>query len=83
MLKQIAEERGYDRGFTAGTKHAHELINQYIQWLKQLRAVVEDEHGHDVTAHEVMKYQHQVAALDHAKLTIRKGHWDEDSKMPY
>jgi hypothetical protein len=31
----------------------------------------------------VMKYQHQINALEHAKLTIRKGHWDEDSKMPY
>ena len=83
MIEQIAEERGYDRGFTAGTKHAHDLISHYIQWVKQLRSVVEDELGHVVSSPEVMKYQHQTAALEHAKLTIRKGHWDEDSPMPY
>lgn len=83
MIEQIAEERGYDRGFTAGTKHAHDLLSRYIDWLKELRTVTEDEHGADSSITQVMKYQHQVNALEHAKLTIRKGHWDEDIKMPY
>lgn len=83
MIEQIAENRGYDRGFTAGTKHAHELISHYAEWVKQLRSVIEVEHGHVVTDSEMMKYQHQATALEHAKLTIRKGYWDENSRMPY
>ena len=39
MIEQIAEERGYDRGFTAGTKHAHDLISHYIKWVKQLSTI--------------------------------------------
>lgn len=83
MLESIAEDRGYDRGFTAGTKHAHDLLSRYIDWLKGLRSVVEDEHGAVSSVNQVMKYQQQITALEHAKLTIRKGHWDEDAKMPY
>lgn len=83
MLEELAEGRGYDRGFTAGTVHAHDLLTRYIDWLKGLRSVIEDEHGADSSIKQVMKYQHQINALEHAKLTIRKGHWDEDSEMPY
>ena len=59
------------------------MLERYIDWLKGLRSVVEDEHGAVSSLNHVMKYQHQITALEHAKLTIRKGHWDEDAKMPF
>ena len=31
----------YDRGFTAGAAHTHDLLSQYINWLKSSRAVIE------------------------------------------
>lgn len=75
MVEDIAENRGYDRGFTAGTKHAHDLLSEYVQWFKDYRAVLEDEGGMEQS---VVQYQKHINVLEHAKLLIRKGHWDSD-----
>ena len=75
MANEIAENRGYDRGFTAGTLHAHELINQYMDWMKDYMSVLEDEGD---CSREIACYQTQWNALDHAKLIIRTGHFDND-----
>lgn len=79
MTNQIAENRGYDRGFTAGTKHAHDLLNNYVQWLKDYRAVLEEEGD---CAREIACYQTQINALEYAKQVIRKGYWDDDCETP-
>lgn len=75
MLEQIAEERGYDRGFTAGTLHAHELLNEYINWIKDYTKVLEEEGD---CQRELACYNTQVNALQQAKQLIRSGHWDGD-----
>ena len=75
MIESIAEERGYDKGFTAGTLHAHNLINQYMDWMKDYMAVLEDEGDCE---REIACYQTQWNALAHAKLVIRTGHFDND-----
>ena len=75
MINEIAENRGYDRGFTAGTLHAHELINQYMDWMKDYMGVLEEEGDCE---REIACYQTQWNALDHAKLVIRTGHFDND-----
>lgn len=79
MIEQISENRGYDRGFTAGTKHAHDLITQYIDWLKDYRSVLEEEGD---CSREVACYQTQINALEHTKTVIRKGHWDGNEEIP-
>lgn len=79
MTEEIAENRGYDRGFTAGTKHAHDLLNNYVDWLKSYRSVLEEEGD---CSREVACYQTQINALEHAKMVIRKGHWDDDGELP-
>jgi len=78
MLEDLAENRGYDRGFTAGTLHAHELIGEYISWLKGYRSVLEDEGD---CQHLVKTTQSQINILEQAKLLIRRGHWDSDEAM--
>lgn len=80
MLESIAENRGYDKGFTAGTYHAHELLTQYVSWLKDYRCVLEEEGD---CQREVACYQTQINALEDAKHLIRKGHWgQDDSSLP-
>lgn len=73
--EEIAESRGYDKGFTAGTLHAHELINTYIDKLKHKRAVWEEEGWPRMDA--IYTIQKQVECLEQAKLYIRQGHIDE------
>lgn len=75
MLEKIAEERGYDRGFTAGTKHAHDLLNEYINWMKGYMTVLEEEGDCQM---ELACYNTQLNALEQAKLLIRTGYWDSD-----
>ena len=80
ICAHVYESRGYDRGFTAGTKHAHDLLTEYIDSLKHKRAVTEAEGLHVVgNIHMTMGLQKQINALEHAKLLIRTGHWDGDS----
>ena len=80
MANDIAESRGYDRGFTGGILHAHNLLSQYIDWLNEYIIVLEEEGD---CSHEISCYRTQINALQYAKLTIRKGHWDADSEMPW
>jgi hypothetical protein len=75
MANNIAENRGYDRGFTAGTLHAHNLIDQYMDWIKDYMVVLEDEGD---CQRELACYQTQWNALDAAKKLIRTGHFDCD-----
>jgi len=75
MIESVAENRGYDRGFTAGTLHAHELIGKYIEWMKEYMTVLECEGD---CQREIACYQTQMNALEHAKRVIRTGHWDND-----
>lgn len=76
MLEKIAEERGYDRGFTAGTLHAHELLNEYVKWIKDYMRVLEEEGDCQM---EIACYNTQLNALQQAKQLIRTGHWDSDT----
>lgn len=80
MLEQMAENRGYDRGFTAGTKHAHDLLNNYIDWINDYIKTLQDES--DDCLREIACYKTQLGALDYAKMVIRRGHWDDDSELP-
>lgn len=75
MANEIAENRGYDRGFTAGTLHAHNLIGQYMDWMNEYMTVLEAEGD---CQHEIACYRTQWNALDQAKLIIRTGHFDSD-----
>jgi hypothetical protein len=75
MINEIAESRGYDRGFTAGTLHAHELVGQYMKWIEEYISVLEDEGD---CQREIACYQTQWNALDSAKKLIRTGHFDCD-----
>ena len=74
----------YDRGFTAGAAHTHELLSQYISWLKSSRAVIEEEgaHRHGVM-NQVQTIQKQINALEYAKLVVRKGYWDDECELPW
>lgn len=69
----VHESRGYDRGFTAGVHRAHELINEYITYIKHKRAVMEEEHPR---MDEMYRIQTQINTAEHLKLLIRKGHSD-------
>lgn len=74
----------YDRGFTAGANHTHELLNRYIEQLKYKRDVIEEEGtcpGGLING--VWAIQKQVNALEHAKHVVRKGFWDDDCEMPW
>ena len=68
LTEELAESRGYDRGYTAGTRHSHELLDKHIQQLKQKRCVLEEDGKH--TQH----LQTQINTLEQAKLIIRTGH---------
>lgn len=74
----------YDRGFTAGAAHTHDLLSQYINWLKSSRAVIEEEgdHGHGMM-NQVQTIQKQINALEYAKLVVRKGYWDDTCELPW
>lgn len=73
MLESIAEERGYDRGFTAGTKHAHDLLDQHLTTLKHKRKVMEEEcYKYDV----LYRLEYEIKLLQDMKLLIRTGHYD-------
>lgn len=79
MIESIAEQRGYDKGFTGGTLYAHELINEYIQDLKHKRSVLEADGAHRRgVMNEIQTLQKQINALQHAKLTIRKGLYESE-----
>jgi phage terminase large subunit GpA-like protein len=71
----VAEERGYDRGFTAGTLHAHELLNKYLVDLKHQRTVAESEGWVSMDKDWVL--QHQINLISDLKLMIRKGFYDQ------
>ncbi len=75
MIESIAENKGYDRGFTAGTLHAHELIGKYMDWMNEYVSVLEEEGD---CQREIACYQTQLSALKYAKKLIRTGHWDSD-----
>lgn len=75
VIESIAENRGYDRGFAAGKLHAHNLIGQYMDWMKDYITVLECEGD---CQREIACYQTQYNALDYAKLLIRIGHFDSD-----
>ena len=75
VIESVAEERGYDRGFTAGTLHAHNLLDQYLQALKQQRSVYESEYLFESRVHDTQK---QINAVEYAKQIIRTGHWDDE-----
>tara|TARA_B100002019_G_C21093319_1_gene509735 strand:+ start:422 stop:658 length:237 start_codon:yes stop_codon:yes gene_type:complete len=74
MIEQIAEERGYDRGFTAGTLHAHELLNKHLINLKHKRTVAESEGW--IRYDQEYTLQHQINLLEDMKHLIRKGHYE-------
>ena len=74
MIREISESKGYDRGFTAGTKHAHELINNFIGFLEQQYAVVESD---DNNQYVKAALSNKINTLVKAKSLIRRGHWDE------
>ena len=76
ITEHMYESRGYDRGFTAGTLHAHELLNKHIEYIKEWRAVLEEE-GDDTK--RIINCQLQINALEDAKKIIRLGHWDPDN----
>ena len=75
ITEHVYETRGYDRGFTAGKLHAHELLNNYIQHLKQEVVKIEEDWPLMDKLHML---ESQIHALDKAKLLIRQGHWTED-----
>ena len=74
MIREIAESKGYDRGFTAGTFHAHELLNNYITFLEQQYAVVEND---DNNQYVKAALSNKINTIVKAKALIRRGHWDE------
>ena len=74
MIREIAESKGYDRGFTAGTLHAHELLNNYITFLEQQYAVVEND---DNNQYVKAALSNKINTIVKAKVLIRRGHWDE------
>jgi hypothetical protein len=69
---QVAESCNYDKGFTAGTRHAHNLINQYIESIKHTRGVLEEDN------HNVSDVQHQINCLEQAKSFIRLGYFADE-----
>ena len=68
MIREIAESKGYDRGFTAGTAHAHELLNKYLTDLKHKRAVAESEGWPRYDQEYAL--QIQIKLIDELKLLI-------------
>ena len=75
VRESVAEERGYDRGFTAGTLHAHELLNQFLKSLKHKRAVAESEGW--IRYDEDYTLQHQIKLIEDLKQLIRTGHYEQ------
>lgn len=75
ITAHVHEERGYDRGFTAGTKHAHDLLDTHLQVLKQKRAVIEEDWPR---MDELISLQHQIHTTEQLKLLIRTGHYDHE-----
>jgi len=82
MIREIAESKGYDRGFTAGTLHAHELLNKKLVDLEHKQTVAESE-GWPRYDQDIM-FQIQMKTIRDMKLLIRKGHYDEtDTDMSF
>lgn len=77
MLEQVAEERGYDRGFTAGTRHAHDLLNQYLDSLKYKRGVIEEDGRYSPESMDLLRAR--IDSVERAKLIIRTGHFDNQT----
>lgn len=77
MTEEIAENRGYDRGFTAGTLHAHNLLDKRLVDLEHKQTVAESE-GWPSYDKDLL-FQIQMNTIRDLKLLIRKGHYDEDS----
>lgn len=75
ITAHVHEERGYDRGFTAGTKHAHDLLDTHLQVLKQKRAVLEEDWPR---YDEMIAMQWQIQAIEQMKLLIRTGHYEHE-----
>lgn len=76
MLEQLAESRGYDRGFTAGTLHAHELLDKHIENLKHKRAVAEEDGW--ARYDQMYMFQIEINCVEQMKLLIRTGHYDTE-----
>ena len=73
----VHESRGYDKGFTAGTLHANELLNTHLTNLKHKRSVLESENGY-VGMDEIMNIQIQIKVIEQMKLLIRTGHYADE-----
>ena len=73
MVEQIAESRGYDRGFSASRQFSHNLLNQLIAELKSKRDVAEEENEKEV----LMMFQHQIDIVRESMLIIRRGSLSE------
>ena len=76
MIESIAEQRGYDRGFTAGTLHAHELLNEQLVNLKHKRTVAESEGW--IRYDEDYLLLHQIKLVEELKLLIRRGFYEPE-----
>lgn len=64
ITEHMYESRGYDRGFTAGTLHCHELVNEYINKIQTQPL-------------EPMIKSNMIMQLEEIKLLFRKGYIDE------
>lgn len=74
---EVHESRGYDRGFTAGTKHAHDLLDTHLTELKHKRQVLESESGF-TGMQDIMQTQLQINTVEQMKLLIRTGHYADE-----
>ena len=77
ITQHVAEQHGYDRGFTAGTLHAHSLLNEYQDNLKYKRSVYEAEGNLSASSMNILNVQ--INSIDHAKLILRKGTVDSQT----
>jgi hypothetical protein len=71
ITRHVAEGQGYDRGFTAGTRQAHELLTQFQDTLKHKRNAHETQGNLSTSSMNILNVQ--INSIDHAKLILRKG----------
>lgn len=71
------ESRGYDRGFSAGVSHAHELLDTHLTELKHKRQVLESESGF-TGMDDIMLVQTQINTVEQMKLLIRTGYYADE-----